>query len=261
MTNFNLNTEFQGKRVIVTGASKGLGAALCEALANKGAKIAMLSRSLDKMNNLKKKLKNSSNHISIRLNLLNNKQIRSAINKAKIFLKDVDVVIHVAGGGFGLKDALISHKDLSTLLQVNLIAAAEINRLIVKRKNKKHKLKLIHVGSIASSEAVGSVGYNVAKSALSTYVRSLGRELYNNNVIATGILPGGFIATDNAMARFKTKNLKDYKKFINKRLPRNKMGKVSEIIPMLLFLCSENTSMMGGCMVPIDAGEGIAYQI
>ena len=57
MTNFNLNTEFQGKRVIVTGASKGLGAALCEALANKGAKIAMLSRSLDKMNNLKKKIK------------------------------------------------------------------------------------------------------------------------------------------------------------------------------------------------------------
>ena len=208
MTNLNSNTEFHGKRVIVTGASKGLGAALCEALASRGAKIAMLSRSLNKMNNLKKKLKNSSNHISIKLNLLNNKQIKSAINRARIFLKDVDIVIHVAGGGFGLKDALISHKDLNTLLQVNLIAAAEINRLIVKRKNKKHKLKLIHVGSIASNEAVGSVGYNVAKSALSTYVRSLGRELYKNNVIATGILPGGFIATDNAMARFKIKNLK-----------------------------------------------------
>ena len=105
MANLNLNTEFHGKRVIVTGASKGLGAALCEALASRGAKIAMLSRSLDKMNNLKKKLKNSSNHISIKLNLLNNKQIKSAINRARIFLKDIDVVIHVAGGGFGLKEA------------------------------------------------------------------------------------------------------------------------------------------------------------
>ena len=52
-----------------------------------------------------------------------------------------------------------------------------------------------------------------------------------------------------------------YKKFIKKRLPRMEMGQVSEIIPMLMFLCSEHSSMMGGCLVPIDAGEGIAYQI
>ena len=63
------------------------------------------------------------------------------------------------------------------------------------------------------------------------------------------------------MFRFKIKNIKDYKKFIKKRLPRNKMGDVSEIIPIILFLCSQHASMMGGCMVPIDAGEGIAYQL
>ena len=74
-------------------------------------------------------------------------------------------------------------------------------------------------------------------------------------------MPGGFIAPGNAMFRFKIKNIKDYKKFIKKRLPRNKMGDASEIIPIILFLCSQHASMMGGCMVPIDAGEGIAYQL
>ena len=71
--------------------------------------------------------------------------------------------------------------------------------MVVSSKPKSHSLKLIHVGSIASREAVASVGYNVAKSALATYVKSLGRELYKDKVIVTGILPGGFIAKGNAM--------------------------------------------------------------
>ena len=55
--------------------------------------------------------------------------------------------------------------------------------------------------------------------------------------------------------------MKDYKKFIKTRLPRNEMGNVNEILPILLFLCSKHSSMMGGCLVPIDAGEGKAYQV
>ena len=120
---------------------------------------------------------------------------------------------------------------------------------------------LIHIGSIASYEATGSVGYNTSKSALSAYVRSLGRELYNRNVVVTGIMPGGFIAPNNAMHRLKDKNLKAYNKFVKYRLPRQRMGNVDEILPMLLFLCSKYSSMMGGCMVPIDAGEGKTYLV
>ena len=145
------------------------------------------------------------------------------------------------------------------MLKVNLLSAVELNRLAVSQKKKNKELKLIHVGSIASNEAVGSVGYNISKSALSSYVRSLGRELYKNKVLVTGILPGGF-CSNNSMARFKSKNIKEYKKFIKNRLPRGRMGQVEEILPILLFLCSKHTSMMGGCLIPIDAGEGKAYQ-
>ena len=257
----NLEKEFLGKRIIVTGASRGLGSIACEALAKRGAKIAMLSRSKKEMDNLKNRLKNPSSHISIKVDLLENNAIKLAIKKAKKFLKQIDIVLHVAGGGFGLKEELIKDKDLKMLLQINIGAAAEINRLVVRSKTKRQFLKLVHVGSIASNEAVGSVGYNVAKSALAAYVRSLGRELYKNKVIVTGILPGGFIAPGNAMERLRKKNIKDYKKFIKNRLPRSLMGSANEVLPMLLFLCSKHSSMMGGCLVPIDAGEGKSYQV
>ena len=205
MLNLNLDKEFINKKIIVTGASRGLGAMLCKALAERGAKLAMLSRSKKEMNKLISNMKNSSNHVSINVNLLKNKQIVEAIKKAKKFLKNIDIVLHVAGGGFGLKDALVKENDLKLLFQANLGAAAEINRLIVRDKVKQKTLKLIHVGSTASIEAVGSVGYNVVKSALAGYVRSLGRKLIKNKVIVTGILPGVFIAQGNAMERLKKK--------------------------------------------------------
>ena len=86
--NLNLDREFSGKRIIVTGSSRGLGAVVCEALAERNAKIAMFSRSKKEMDNLKNKLKNPKNHITIKVDLLKNNEINSAIKKAKNFLKD-----------------------------------------------------------------------------------------------------------------------------------------------------------------------------
>ena len=61
------------------------------------------------------------------------------------------------------------------------------------------------------------------------------------------------------MARLQEVNPNAYKAFINERLPRQIMGDASELIPMLVLLCSEGASMMGGCLVPMDAGEGRSY--
>ena len=61
----------------------------------------MLSRSKKEMDNLKNRLKNPSSHISIKVDLLENNAIKLAIKKAKKFLKQIDIVLHVAGGGFG----------------------------------------------------------------------------------------------------------------------------------------------------------------
>ena len=83
----NLEKEFVGKRIIVTGASRGLGAMACESLAKRGAKIAMLSRSKNEMDKLKASLEKPSNHISIKVDLLKNNGIKLAIQRAKKFLQ------------------------------------------------------------------------------------------------------------------------------------------------------------------------------
>ena len=246
---------------MITGASKGLGAVVAVALAEQGHNLVLIARSREKLEEVRRTCRNSRQHLSISADLLQMAEIPSVIQRARDFLKGVDVVLHAAGGGLGLKDDLLKSEEFSKLFNLNLGVAAEINRLVVPEMKEQGSGNLVHIGSIASSEGVGSVGYNTVKSALAAYVRSLGRELSRFNVIATGILPGGFIAPGNAMSRLQASNPKAYQRFIEERLPRKVMGDAKELIPIINLLCSEGASMMGGCLVPIDAGEGKAYCI
>lgn len=249
----------RNKRILITGASKGLGAATAKAFAERGARLVLVARSQDKLESICRSCTDHQRHSIIAADLLQPKEIEVAVEHAYRFLGGIDVVLHAVGGGLGMKDTLLTHGEFMKLFALNLGAAAEINRLVVPEMKKDRSGNLVHVGSIASTEAVGSVGYNTVKAGLGAYVRSLGRELYPFNIIATGILPGGFISAENAMARLQAANPEAYQKFIEERLPRKIMGEARELIPMLVLLCSEDASMMGGCLVPIDAGEGRAY--
>ena len=247
------------KKIIIIGASKGLGQAAAFWFSKLDYKIVLLSRSFLSLEKVRKKCKNSEIHASFEIDLLDIDTVEKTIKKATRFLKGVDVVLHAVGGGMGLKESLISSKDFQKLLNLNILSAVEINRLIIPGMKKNKKGNIIHIGSIASYESVGSVGYNSAKAAISAYVRTLGNELSAHNIIMTGVLPGGFIAPQNAMHKLKTKNKKIYNDFIKNRLPRKKMGTINEIMPMIQFLASSNAGMMCGCLIPMDGAEGKSY--
>ncbi len=251
--------ELENKKILITGASKGLGAVCAPALAAEGASLVLMARSGDKLEKIRNSFKNPNRHLSLSCDLTDFDQLRNRIDKAKRFLGSVDVVLHVVGGGLGLSDSLLSSEGLMKLFVLNIAIAAEINRMVAPEMIEKKCGSLVHVCSIASSEATGSVGHNTVKAALAGYVRSLGRELAASGVVATGILPGGFIAPENAFVRLKERNPIGYKDFVENRLPRKALAEADELIPLLLFLCSDAASMMGGCLVPIDAGEGKSY--
>ncbi|MBI4232672.1 SDR family oxidoreductase [Candidatus Peregrinibacteria bacterium] len=254
----NVN-NLEGKHVVVTGASRGLGSVCVKVLADHDAHIVLMARSEEKLEAVRLSSINPEKHLSIPLDLTDMGQLNEGIKKAKEFLGNIDIVLHVIGGGLGLRDALLSSEDFIKLFTLNVVAAAEINRIVVPEMVKNGKGNLVHIGSIASSEATASVGYNTVKAALAAYVRSLGREIAGSGVVATGILPGGFYAPGNSWERLEATRPEVVKQFIEERLPRKFLGRAEELIPIILLLCSDAASMMGGCLIPIDAGEGKAY--
>jgi len=80
-------------------------------------------------------------------------------------------------------------------------------------------------------------------------------------VIVTGLLPGAFEAKDNAFERLKKRNYKAYKNFIKKKLPRKKIGKAEEFLPLINLLCSSEGEILAGSSISADACESRAYNL
>ena len=142
----------------------------------------MLARSYDKLEQIKKNLKNPNKHKIQKLDLTDISEIKEGIDRAYDEFRYFDIVLHVAGGGLGLRNPLISSADFITLFNLNLISIIEINSIIAPRFIERKKGNLVHVCSIASMEATASVGYNTVKAALAAYVRSLGREMIKKGI-------------------------------------------------------------------------------
>jgi len=251
--------SLQGKTILITGASRGLGSVCARAFAKQGAKLVLMARSKEMLEEVRTSCSRAADHLAVAVDLTDGLALEKGVQEAMAFLGRIDAVLHVAGGGLGLREPLIGSDDLLKLFSLNVAVAAGINRLVAPSMIERGGGNLGHVASVAATEAVASVGYNTAKAALAAYVRSLGNHLVAHGIVVTGILPGGFNAPGNSWQRLKVNKPEVVDRFIAERLPRGRLADAEELVPLIAFLCSDAASMMGGCLVPIDAGEGKTY--
>lgn len=246
-------------KILITGVTKGLGRETAIWFAKKNFKLILVGRNERDLKKLHNQLHNKKNHNILCLDLQKPDQINNINIRKKIF-NGLDRIIHCAGGGLGIKSPFLNYDEFLSLLNLNFLSLVQINNKFMPILKKKGG-RIIHVGSIASYEAVGSVGYNCSKSILLAYVRSLGRLLVKNKILVTGILPGGFIGYKNAMWRLKKNNIKAYKEFIKNRIPSQKMYKSKDLLPMIDMMCVSNISMLSSNMIVMDGGEGKSYSL
>jgi 3-oxoacyl-[acyl-carrier protein] reductase len=253
----------KGKRVLVTGASQGVGKAIALAFAKEECRVAIiarrekeLQRTVDEMGGRKK------GHACHAADLM----IAGNERKAwEALVSDCgghfDIVIHNIGGTLDIKDALAPLEDWMKVVQFNVGIAIALNRLVVPPMKDKKWGRIVHVSSISGESLRGSAPYAVAKAFLNAYVKGLGRALAQDGIVVSGLMPGAVYAPGGHWDENSPHNRADQEAFLRKRADflRHhhavaRLGSPEEIAPFAVFMASQQASFAQGSLVPVDGG-------
>ena len=250
--------RFEDKRILVTGASKGLGKSAAIAFEKEGANVVLAARSENELSELMKSFSQPEKHLLYPIDLIESDNIVDMSTDILRKWGGIDILLHCVGGSLGINETLVNWGDFSKCLKANLGIASELNRLFVPAMKEQGAGNIVHVGSTVAFEARASVPYNTAKAALSGYVRSLGKELADHGIIVAGILPGAFYGDGNAMFRFQYYKPDEYGKYVDS-LPQKRMPHADEYLSMLFLLSESKSMVMSGSLISMDCAQGLSY--
>ena len=244
-----MEQNFKDKRVLITGASKGLGKAAAIAFEQKGARLALAARSDSKLAALKESFGDPGKHLIFNLDLLDSTNIKKLTSDVIKKWDGVDVILHCVGGSMGVNETLVDWEDFVKCLKGNIGIASEINRYLAPGMREQSSGSIIHVGSIVGSEARASVPYNTCKAALSGYVRSLGKELALKNIAVNCVTPAA------AKTRIFDQMTQEHIDYMLSKIPRNRFAKVNELASLVTWLASEENSFSTSAVFDLSGGR------
>jgi 3-oxoacyl-[acyl-carrier protein] reductase len=244
-----------GKIVIVTGASRGIGEAIAIRLAEQGAHIAFsFLSSEEKARALEQRLQSYGIKAKgYKSNAGSYTDCEKLVNEVVADHGTIDVCINNAGIS---KDSLLmrlSSDQWDEVMEINLKSVFNMTKQVIRPMMKAKKGSIINMSSIIGIRGnAGQSSYAASKAGIIGFTKSIAHELGSRNIRCNAIAPG-FVETDM------THYLQDEdsaKSFLSK-IPLNRFGSASEIADTALFLASDMSSYITGQVISICGGLNI----
>ena len=239
-----------GKLVLVTGASRGIGRAIAIALGNAGATVIGTATSEEGAKNISKIFSNNSIlGKGMKLNVTDNNQITDLIKTVFDEFGSVDILINNAG--ITRDNILVRMKaeEWDDIINTNLSSVFKMSKAVLRGMIKKRSGRIISITSVVG--AMGNAGqsnYAAAKAGIMGFTKSLAREVGIRGITVNAIAPG-FIETDM------TDNLpEDQKVALASQIPMGRLGTVDEVAQAVLFLASDSGSYITAQTLHINGG-------
>lgn len=258
-----MKSNLIGKKALITGGSRGIGAAIATALAGAGASVAIFGRDLESLNLQKKQLEDFGNPVeAFTCDVLDANQVRESWEKLQNMWGGVDILINNVGGGgrWGFENIL--ETPLSTwdeVLRKNLGVAIQLTNLCLPFMKRNGWGRVLTITSIYGVGIGGRPWFNVAKVAQTTFTKSLAKNIAftRNGVTFNSIAPGAIYIEKTGWDEMRQENPEAFNNFLES-LPLGRMGKPEEVAALALFVCSDQASYLNGASIVLDGGESSA---
>jgi NAD(P)-dependent dehydrogenase (short-subunit alcohol dehydrogenase family) len=247
--------KLDGKVSLITGGTKGIGAATALKLARLGSEVALVARHIDsEANAVKEKIEALGRHCLLTAaDVSVPDQVIACVHQTVTRLGRADVVVHAAGEGAAGSLLDVSPETWYKAFDVHVHAVFHLCRAVVPFMKEKGEGAIVLISSAAGLRGcLGAIAYGVVKGALQQFARSLARELADDNIRVNCVSPG-IIRT--RFQDYLTPN--QVKNNIENRIPLHREGQpgdVAEVIAMLVtneFITGENVTIDGGMTMRI----------
>jgi 3-oxoacyl-[acyl-carrier protein] reductase len=235
---------------IVTGGGRGIGRTISLVFAGEGCSIALCDVNTDALASTQKEIESLGRQCMTGIvDVTKVEQVESFIHKTLDKFQKIDILVNNAGI---TKDTLLvrmSETDWDAVLGVNLKGAFNCTKAVAKVMMKQRYGRIVNMASIIGLIGnAGQANYAASKGGLIALTKTVAKELASRNVRVNAIAPG-FIQTDM------TARLPDnVKSEMLKHVPMGKMGTVTDVANLALFLVSDDSSYITGQVITVDGG-------
>lgn len=239
----------KGKTAIVTGGSRGIGAAICKRFAEQGANIALLyAGNTQKAEETKAALQEMGVKAeAYQCNVADAEQVAAV---CKQIIKDfggADILVNNAGITKDKLVPMMKVPDFDSVVDTNLKGAFYMIRQLYPVFMKQKSGKIINISSVSGLMGnPGQTNYSASKAGLIGLTKSVAKELASRNVNCNAIAPG-FVATDM------TENLSENNALVD-HIPMKRFAQPEDIANLALFLASDQSDYITGEVIRIDGG-------
>jgi 3-oxoacyl-[acyl-carrier protein] reductase len=252
-----MELNLDNKKVLITGASRGIGLSIAEGFLNENARTCIVSRGSDNLYKNEKKLQDmygSENLFATSCDCTNLNSLNILKHKIEEKWDSLDIVIVNVGDGRSSSDPLPNNDIWTKTWDNNFESALNTSRVFLPMLEAS-KGCLLFISSIAGIESIGApTDYSTAKAAIIALSKNLSKKLAPNvrvNVIAPGnvYFEGG--SWDEKIQKDKNK----IQKLVKSSVPMNRFATTDEIADSAVFLCSDRASFITGSVLVIDGGQ------
>lgn len=241
--------ELSGKRALVTGASRGIGAAIALELADKGADVAITyERSAERAAEVVRAIEGKGRKaIAIQADSADPAAVKRSVDEAARALGGLDILVNNAA--IVLYDAIadVSLDHIDALLNVNVRSPVLASQAAIPHLKKGGRV--ISIGSAGADRIVGDTGtvYYMTKSALHSFTRGLARELGSRDITVNLVQPG---STNTDM----NPSNGDAAEFQRALMPLGRYGEPKDVAAAVAFLASPAARHITGVILNVDGG-------